>query len=484
MQEGKKGKILVNYIYSLFYQVFRMILPLITIPYVSRRLGAENLGIFSFTNSVAVYFAMAAYLGFENYGNRLIAQNKHNPQKLNRAFSGAYSFQCISSAIAVAAYIIYMLAFCRNNIVVAWAQLIYVLSELFNISWFYFGLEQFKKTTLINIGVRLASFLAIILFVRSRDDLVIYTVICGLTLLGSSLMLWPGIRRYVRFVRLPWKEIWEYGKGSLVLFFPVLVVSIYRTMDKLMLGNIAGMVDVALYANADKIVEVPYGVITALGVVMIPRMTNMIATGQTQKSLDYIKVSMRFIMLLACGMCFGMLAVGKVFAPVFFGPEFIGSGPLIMVMAPMVIVRACANVVRTQYLLPNKRDKDYIISILGGVVINLVLNSLMIPVWKSVGAAIATLCAESFVALYQIIVSKRDIPVVRYTFRNWFFLLAGILMFIPVYWIGMNHSASVLTLVIQIIVGVLIYMLIGGVYLFKNDRELILSAIHRSKQDK
>ena len=100
------------------------------------------------------------------------------------------------------------------------------------------------------------------------------------------------------------------------------------------------------------------------------------------------------MMFLACGMAFGMMATGEVFAPVFFGQEFMSCGRLIMIIAPMVIVRACANVVRTQYLLPNKRDKDYIISLLIGVLINLVVNALLIPAWRSKGAAVGTLLAE------------------------------------------------------------------------------------------
>lgn len=479
MLERKKTGIISNFVYNVIYQVVRMILPLITIPYVSRVLGAENLGIFNYTNSVALYFAMAAYLGFENYGNRLIAQNKHNQKELNRSFSGAYSFQIISSIIAIISYSVYILFFCKENQSVAWAQMIYVSSELININWLYFGLEKFRKTTLINIIVRVISFVAIVLFVNSKDDLIVYTIICSLTIFVSTILLWPGTFKYVHFTRVSLEKIWYYGKGSLVLFFPVLVVSIYRTMDKIMLGNIANMTEVALYANADKIVEVPYGVITALGVVMIPRMSSMVATGQTEKSHKYIEISMRFMLFLACGMCFGMMGIGKVFAPVFFGVEFTACGILIMVIAPMVIVRACANVVRTQYLLPNNRDKDYIISIVGGVIVNLVLNSLMIPIWKSTGAAIATLCAESFVALYQIVVSRKDIPVARYTFRNWFFLLAGLIMFVPVYIIGENHPYMISTLVIQILAGVIIYMITGGLYLYMAERRLILSIIKR-----
>lgn len=473
------SNVAVNFLYNTAYQLLRIILPLITVPYVSRILGAENLGIYNYTYSIALYFAMLAYLGFENYGNRLIAENRDCEKNLNRAFSGAYYFQMISGSIAILVYVVYMLFFCSDNSLIGWIQLLFISSEILNVSWLYFGLEQFKKTTIVNVIVRLLSFAAIFVFVKGRDDLAAYTAICSGSLLFSAVALWLGIRKCVKFVKVPVKDIWQHAKGCLFLFFPVLVINIYRSMDKIMLGNMSTMTEVAIYSNADKIVELPYGVIAALGVVMLPRMTNFVAKGDEEISKKYIKESMRFMLFMACGMAFGMMAVGKVFAPVYFGEEFDACGKLIMLIAPMVIVRACANVVRTQYLLPNKRDKDYILSILIGVVINLILNTLMIPKWESNGAAFATLMAESFVALYQIFACRKDIPVMRYTFRNWFFLLAGIMMFIPVYMYGNTHSTSLLTVLIQVVMGVVMYLVIAGGYFVIKEKTAIRKILCR-----
>lgn len=478
-KEKSESNVVVNFLYNTAYQLLRVILPLITVPYVSRILGAENLGIYNYTYSIALYFAMLAYLGFENYGNRLIAQYRDNRDLLNRTFSGAYYFQVFSGSIAILSYIVYMLCFCKDNKIIAWIQLLYIASEMFNVSWLYFGLEKFKKTAIVNVIVRLLSFVSIFVLVKDRGDLPIYTAICAGSILLSAFALWFGIRKHVRFVKVPVKDILQHAKGCLILFFPVLVINIYRSMDKIMLGNMSTMTEVAIYSNADKIVELPYGVIAALGVVMLPRMTNFVAKGETELSKKYINESMRFMLFMACGMAFGMMAIGRVFAPVYFGEEFTACGPLIMVIAPMVIVRACANVVRTQYLLPNRRDKDYIISILIGVVINLVFNSWMIPVWQSAGAAIATLMAESFVAIYQIFVCRNKIPVARYIFRNWFFLVAGIVMFVPVYAFGNIHSTSIMTLLIQVGMGVLIYLMVAGGYLVVKEKDMVLKILHK-----
>ena len=470
-----------NFVYTVLYKVVKMILPLVTIPYVSRVLGAENLGIYNYTYSIALYFEMLAFLGFENYGSRLVAEHSKDSAMLNKVFSAAYYFQVIFSVISICGYSGYILFFCRENAVIAWIQMLYVVAELFNVSWLYFGLEHFRTTALVNIVVRVLSFAGIFLFVKTRNDLVMYSIFCSGTLLLSSLILWAGMFRYVRLRPVSIAEIWRYGKGAIVLFFPVLVINIYRTMDKIMLGNIIGMTEVALYSNADKIVEVPYAVLASLGVVTLPKMTHFASDGEIEKTKYYIEKSMRLMLFMACGMAFGMMAVGKVFAPVFFGPEFVGSGVLIMVIAPHVIFRASANVVRNQYLLPQKRDRDYIISIIIGVVINLIFNSIFIPIWHAEGAAYATLLAESFVAIYQVFICRKEIPVVQYTVSNWFFIVAGLVMFFPVYLYGCFHLASILTLVIQILMGVALYMIVAGGYLYIKEKELVQLVLRRKQ---
>lgn len=479
---SSSGTIARNFIYTTFYKVMRMILPLITIPYVTRALGAEKLGIYDYTYSVVTYFQMFAFLGFENYGSRLIAEHRKDKIEMSRVFSAAYYFQIFFCLFALSAYVFYLVLFCKENKDIAWIQSLYIIAELFNTSWLYFGLEKFKVTSIVNIIARLVSFVGIFVFVKSRDDLLLYSIFCAGTLLFSSLVLWVGAFKYIKFTKATLKEIWNYGKGSLLLFFPVLVINVYRTMDKIMLGNIVGMSEVSIYSNADKIVEVPYMILASLGVVTLPKMTNFALDGELDKTKYYIKKSMRIIMFMACGMAFGMMGVGKIFAPVFFGEEFIKSGVLIMVIAPHVIFRGNANVVRNQYLLPQKRDKDYIVSIVIGAIINFVFNSIFIPLWGAVGAACATLLAESFVALYQIFICRKEIPVVRYTTSNLFFIVAGLIMFVPVYIYGNDHAASILTLVIQVVMGMLIYLGIAGIFIYRKEKEMINSFLRRRRR--
>lgn len=471
MNNSSAKSLIINFIYSSSYQILRIVLPLVTLPYVSRVMGADSLGVYSYTSSVATYFAMLAFLGFENYGNRLIASKRQSQDELNYSFTSAYLFQLFSSALALLLYVIYLLVFCKSNKEVAFFQIFYVLAEVVNVSWLYYGLEKIKKITTISMAVRIISAVLIFALVHSPADVTKYTVICSGSILLSMVLSWIGIHHYVRFVPVKIADIFSHAKECVLLFFPVLVISIYRTMDKIMLGHMATMSQVAIYSNADKIVELPYGIIAALGGVMLPRMTYLVSTGQINKSNKYIEISLEFMLCASCGIAFGLMAIANVFSPVFFGKEFVSCGNLIILISPMILVRACANVVRTQYLLPNHRDRDYITSIVIGVFINLTVNALLIPHLASFGAAIGTLMTEVFVAGYQIYVCRKDIPVLKYTFQNWPFLLAGLFMFVPVFLFGKVHGATVTTLLLQVGIGVLIYCGLAGIYIWFCRRE-------------
>ena len=192
-------------------------------------------------------------------------------------------------------------------------------------------------------------------------------------------------------------------------------------MDKVMLGQMSTMSEVGYYEGASKILNIPTGVITALGTVMLPRMSNLAAKGKTRESGQYIRQSMVFVMFLAAGMMFGIAGIAEDFVPLFLGDEYEKCVLLIRVMAPTVPFIAWANVIRTQYLIPNHEDKSYIISVVLGAAVNLAVNLSMIPAFGALGAIVGTVCAEGTVCVSQTVMVRKKLEVTRYL-RDYVFL--------------------------------------------------------------
>ena len=461
-----------NFLYNVLYQILLVILPLITAPYISRTLGATAVGVYSYTYSVAYYFLLIAMLGIGNHGNRSIAAVRDDRKKLNKTFSSIYSLQVITFSIAILAYAIYLVLFVKDNRLIVLLQLIYVTSGLFDIGWLFFGLEQFKLTVARNTLIKIPTVVLMFIFVHKPSDLWKYTLIMSAGTLFSQAYLWLYVKKYVSFEKCSVKEITSNIKPVLILFIPVLAYSIYKVMDKIMLGNMSSYDQVGFYNNAEKIINIPMGIITALGTVMLPRMSNIVANGDKKRVDDYIRISAKLVTLLSSAIAFGLMGVSSVLAPVFFGDEFIACGEIIRLLSVTVFFIAWANVIRTQYLIPNKRDSIYLTSTMVGAILNLIINWMLIPKYQANGAAFGTIVAEFSVMLVQMVAVKNELPMRKYIMSYSPILIIGLIMAVLVDRIGIKLGVSVSTLAIQILAGGFFFCIATIAYLRISNDEM------------
>lgn len=454
-----------NFFYNIIYQVLILILPLITVPYVARVLGADGVGIHSYTYSISYYFMLIAMLGLNNYGNRSIAKVRDNKDELSKTFWSIYLLQFIVSTLMVITYLIYIILFNIRYKQIAVIQIFYVISSIFDINWFFFGLEKFKITIIRNTIIKIISLVSIFLFVRNSDDLWVYTLILSGSTFLSQIILWPYIKKYVNFTKIKIIDILKHLKPCLILFIPVIAVSIYKIMDKIMLGNMASIVEVGYYENAVKIIDVPKCIITSLGTVMLPRMSNMIAKGEEEKIKMYIGKSLQVIMFLALPITMGLIAISDDFILIFLGNNFTKTGTLIKYLAISLIFLSWANVIRTQYLIPKERDKDYIISVILGAIVNLVMNIILIPRYASIGACYGTICAELIVMLYQTYKVKNELNISVYIKNIMIFVINSLIMFIIVDLLNYIPMSIYYRLILQVIIGIIIYIVLNFKYI-------------------
>lgn len=471
-----------NFLYNLVYQILLIILPLITTPYISRVLGSEGLGTYTYTYTIANYFVLAAMLGVKNYGNRSVAAVRDDRKLLSRTFWEIYGLQLLCSLTATAAYVVYVSAFVREYQLIAALQGIYVLSGLMDISWLFFGAEQFRVTVMRNIAIRLINLACIFLFVKSRGDLWLYTLIMTLGMVFSQGYLWMYVKRLVDWRRPKLRDLGMHMIPELILFVPIIAVSLYTMMDKVMLGAMSTMRQVGIYEGAYRILSIPTGVITALGTVMLPRMSNLAAKGKVKESERYIYNSMQFAMFLASGMMFGIVGIAEDFVPLFLGEKYHSCVLLIRVMAPTVPFIAWANVIRTQYLIPNHKDKSYIISVMLGAAVNLVVNALLIPRMQALGAVIGTVCAEGSVCISQTVMVRSKLKIARYLKDTGMYFVFGIVMFLVIQAVHGLKCETVLSLAVEIIAGGGVYVVLSGTYFLLANRDTAVRILKRKNK--
>lgn len=469
-----------NFIYQTAYQILTMILPLITSPYVSRILGAEGIGIYSFTYTMANYFVLFAMLGINNHGNRIIARTRDNRKELNESFSNLYVLHFINAVVVLAAYIVYAIFFASQNKLFVLIQISYLIGAVFDINWFFFGLEQFKLTVIRNTIIKLLTCICIFAFVRSSNDLWIYLMIMGVGSLLSQVILWGFVKRYVTFVKPEWDKIKEHIKPLIYMFLPVLAVSLYKMMDKIMLGVISSEIQLGFYENSSKIIDIPAGIITAFGTVMLPYMSNLAAKSQ-DKIAAQIKNSIFYIAFISCALGFGLASISDNFSVVFWGEEFAECAVIMILLAMHVPFQAYNNVIRTQYLIPCSLDKKYLTSVVCGAIANVCFNIWLIPIYQARGAAIGTLIAEIVVFSVQNYHARKALPCKKFIVSYIPFIIFGTIMFAAVRIVGMLMGQGIVTLIVQIAAGGCVYIVCCVVYLTVTGNELFNSLVSNNK---
>ena len=455
-----------NFIYNSLYQLLIIILPLITVPYVSRVLGTDGVGIYSYTYSIVYYFMLISLLGINNYGNRSIAKARDDKIKLSKTFFGIYIIQLIMSIIMITCYLVYIFVFDNEFKTVALIQTLYLVSCLLDINWFFFGMEKFKVTITRNMIVKVLSLFLIFMLVKNQNDIWIYTLILSGSTLLSQVILIPFLAKEVELVQISREDIVKHIKPCLVLFIPVIAISLYKILDKIMLGVLSNVSEVGLYEQAEKITSIPISLITALGTVMLPKISNLVEKGKKEEIKKYIKKSISFMMFLAFPVFFGLICVSSDFVPIFLGEQFTKSSILIYYLSSIVLFLSFANVIRTQYLLPFEKDKIYIVSVIGGACINILINYLLIPKYQSIGACIGTLLSEFIVMFIQTIAVKRDLPIIEYIRDIIPFFIKSFIMFIALMLINSLVDNNLVRVIVDVIFGTLIYFILNIKYIF------------------
>lgn len=454
-----------NIVYNLFYQILAIILPFITAPYLSRVIGASGVGLYSFSHSIALNFTYITLLGLTNYGNRAIAAVQNDVEKRSKLFCEIYAMQCCCFLVSLTLYAVYIVAFSADYLA-ACIMILTVASSLFDINWFFFGMEQFKLTVIRNTVIKVLTVICVFIFVKDQNDIYIYIAIMSLGFLASQLCLWPFLKKFVYFYVPKWKDFVRHFKPNLILFVPVIAVSIYKMLDKIFLGYMSTMEQVGYFENAERIITVSVTLITAVGTVMLPRTTSMLAEHKNQEGLVFLDKTMMLVLAYANAVFFGILAVANEFSVIYYGEDFTQTGVIMQYLAVTVIFLGCGNVVRTQYLIPMHEDKVYLKSAVFGAIINAAVNILLIPKLEAVGAAIGTIFAEVFVCCYQVFAVRKKLNIKKYCKWELVFGLIGCLMFLLVKLVPVP-SSGILALGERVVLGAVFYLVVTYIYLRK-----------------
>ncbi|CYV77088.1 flippase [Streptococcus suis] len=449
-------KTIKNYIYSSLYQIFLVIVPFLTIPYVSRVLGAELIGINSYTNTIMSYFVLFANLGITIYGNRTIAYYREDINKRSQKFWEIIILKFLVSAIVYGVFLVFVYFYPQYQFIFM-LQSIQIIATAFDISWLFSGLEDFKKTVVRNFLVKTLSVLLIFLFVKTENDLNSYVLITVLATLAGNLTLWTYLKSYI--VKVPLNTL-RHGEHFLPVFFlfvPQVASTIFVSLNKILLGTLSTMEQTGYFDNADRIVRVLLALVSSISVVIFPQVANAFKNNDSQKVTQLTKLTFDVVNIIIVPMVVGIISISDVFSDLFFGPEFQGINIVLSILVLELLFMGYSSVLGSQYLVATGQSRYLSIAVIGGLISSGILSVLLIPSYGAVGAAIASVVGEVTIMIIEVYCLKKQINFISLCSDVPKYFLASLIMFVAIYLSGGFISQVYLNLVIRILLGILVY---------------------------
>ena len=456
----KINSVKINFLLNTTRMLLGIVFVLLTTPYVTRVLGVENLGKVDYINSVITYFLLFTALGIPNYGLREVARCREDKRKLSKI---VFELGIILFITTIIGYVV-LLIFLYNTRLLELKNLVLIMSinlifTNIGFEWFYQGIENQIYITIRYIIVRFICLILLFFLVKNSNDYLKYGFIIVLINSGSNILNFINLRKYISFKEIKYKEleILKHIKPILIIFSASIATSIYLQLDIVMIGNIDKS-SVALYNVPNKIIRLILTIVTALGVVMLPRVSNSYQKNDIENYKKYLNYSLNYILMLSLPALTGIVLLSKNIILIMAGKKFLSSIKTMNILAIIIFIVGIAYFLGYQLLYPRGLERYYTYSVAIAAIVNFVFNYIMIPKYLQNGAAIGTVIAESIGVIMMLYFSRSILREIDFfSIKRLKYFIAAIIMGIPVYIITLQNFGNILTIIYSITVGIIVY---------------------------
>lgn len=425
-----------NVIFNYVNTITGLIIPVITFPYASRILLPEGIGTVNFLSSIVSYIVLFTSLGIPLYAVKEIAKCRDDVELRNKT---TIEILVLSFLLCLIGYIVVILLGALIPRINSSLGLFYILSlsilfTSIGVQWFYQGIEDFKFITIRALIVRVLAAVSLFLFVKDKNDLLIYGAITVGSTVGNNFINFFHLRRYIpisSFTKYK-LDIKRHIKPALHIFVLNLIISIYVNLNTIMLGFMDGDYAVGLYTAANKLPHIVLSLVTSMGVVLLPRCSNLVAANRMDEFAQICDKAINLVLMIALPATLGLIFLSTPIIQIFCGNDFMEAVPVLYWTSPVILFIGLTNVIGIQILYPLGKENIVIYSTIGGAIVNLILNILLIPRLSAVGAGISTFAAELAVLIVQVYMGREYIPVKIAKKDNLKYLISSLIMSITV----------------------------------------------------
>lgn len=404
----KQKSLGLNMIMNVILTMSSLIFPLITFPYVSRIVGVEGIGKVTFATSVITYFSMFAQLGIPTYGIRACAKVRDDKEKLSQTVHEILIINmitCIISYIGLGISLAFIPRFAEDNILLVIISTTILLNAI-GVEWLFKALEHYTYITIRSILFKVIAVIAMFVFIRSKEDYLLYGMITILAASASNILNFFYLPKIIIVKPLANYNIRQHMKMILIFFAMSVATTIYTNLDTVMLGFMKNDIEVGYYTASVKVKGILVSVVTAISTVLLPRASYYVDKGCIKELYEIARKAMGFVMLVAIPLVVYFIIYAEECILLLSGDTFWGAVLPMQVIMPTVLLIGITNILGIQIMVPLGMEKQVLYSTICGAITDLILNIIYIPKYGAIGAAIGTLIAEFVVLIYQIIIMR------------------------------------------------------------------------------
>lgn len=408
IKSSKYKKIMENFISLFTLQGLNYILPLITIPYLTRILGAENYGKTLFATSVVIYFQVVADYGFNMSATRNISINRDNKDKIELIFSSVLSIKIIFTIIGSG--ILVLLIFIIPRLRVEWLLYIFtyigvVGNSLFPI-WLFQGMEEMKYITYLNITIKIISTLAIFIFIRNSENYILLPLINSLVLVIIAIISLVFIKKKmdIRIIKPKIDTIIKELKDGWHLFITTFFSNIMANSGNFIVGIFLGDTMVGYYGAIDKVAKAIISMFTPITTAIFPFTSRALKEDKKSGIKEILKFG-KIVMLLSLIVSIGVFIFSKSIVGILCGQEFVEYFRILNIQSIWLVIAMLNNFIGIQFLIGiskgNYYSKSFIIAGMSMIVFDLIfikqLGIYTIPMGMVVSEAMLSIIMIYFI---------------------------------------------------------------------------------------
>lgn len=468
-----------NFIMNIILTASTFIFPLITSRYISPILLPDGVGKVNLATSIAQYFTMVAMLGVPTYGIRACAQVRDDRGKLSRTVQ---EILLLNLLISILVYVVYFIAVwnvprMHEDSTLYWIMSTTIIFNVIGVEWLYKGLEQYSYITIRSIIFKVIALVLMFLFVKTQGDYVIYGAISIVAGVGSNVLNFINLRKYVDPVPLKECRPKRHIKEVAVFFLMSAATTIYTNLDTVMLGFMQNDAQTGYYTTAVKVKSLLVSFVTALSAVLLPRVSYYIEQGMKEEFRKVSRKALNFVTMLALPVTVYFILYARESILFFSSKEFEASVLPMQIIMPTVLLIGLTNVLGIQILVPLGKEKMVFYSVLAGGIADFVLNAIFIPGMAAAGAALGTLAAETVVLIIQVIVLRKHIRDLVSEIRIVRLVIAAAAASFSCLWVKVLALSSFWALVLSVCIFMAVYALFLLILREPFFRELLNSVL-------